>query len=76
LAVQVAANNQSLKTYEAAWRQALAAVRESEAGFFPVVSASLTGTRSGSRGGANGTGRSITTTTYRSTFGLSWEPDF
>lgn len=73
LAAQVETNNQSLKAYEASWRQALAVVRESEAGFFPTVSFTGTGTRSGSH---TTTGRFSVGSTYRETFGLSWEPDF
>lgn len=40
LAAQVAINNQNLKAYEAAYRQARAVVREARANLFPTVSAS------------------------------------
>ena len=45
LAVQVAVNNQNLKAYEAAYRNALALVREAQSDFFPTISGGSAMTR-------------------------------
>jgi NodT family efflux transporter outer membrane factor (OMF) lipoprotein len=74
LGPQVAASNQSLKAAEAAWRQALAVVREAEAGYFPTVGFSGNVTRSGAHSAT--TGRYSAGSSFRDTFALSWEPDF
>ncbi|XHR29478.1 MAG: efflux transporter outer membrane subunit [Chthoniobacteraceae bacterium] len=67
LVPQVAINNQNLKAYEAAYREALAVVRESRSSLFPSISASPGVTRAYS---------SRTTTTTQSTEGsASWEID-
>ncbi len=45
LAVQVAVNNQNLKAYEAAYRNALAVVREAQSNYFPTITGGPTMTR-------------------------------
>jgi len=43
-------SNQTLKASEAAWRESMALVSEARAGFFPVIAATASGTRSGGPG--------------------------
>ena len=64
---QVDIGNQNLRAYEAAYRSALALVREARAGLFPTISAgpSVTGTRSGRSTSSSATA-DVT---------ASWEPD-
>ena len=50
LVPQVAINNQNLKAYEAAYREAQAVVREARSSLFPTVTASPSVTRAGSSG--------------------------
>jgi NodT family efflux transporter outer membrane factor (OMF) lipoprotein len=86
---RVAAANQTVKEYEAAYRQAHAIVAEAQASFFPVVTASADAQRSKGAGSATGTtigGATTTTTTgvstsravttYGATLEASWAPDF
>lgn len=61
---QVAANNQTVKEYEAAYRQAHAIVAEARAAFFPTLTGSITGQRS-----HNGVGAGTTTGTTGTTSG-------
>lgn len=67
LVSQVAINNQNLKAYEAAYRQAQAVVRQARASLFPTVTAdpSITRTRS-----AN-----VITTTQTAQITASWDID-
>jgi NodT family efflux transporter outer membrane factor (OMF) lipoprotein len=74
--------NQSIVAAEAAYRVALATVQANTAGLFPVVTAGLSGSRSGAGAGAAVTGGSLTTVTapgvYNSitaSVSASWEPD-
>jgi len=63
----VAINNQNLKAYEAAYREALAVVRESRSSLFPSISASPGVTRAYSAG--------TTATTQAAEGSASWEID-
>lgn len=67
LVPQVAIDNQNLKAYEAAYRQALAVVREDQSSLFPSLSASASSTR------ARSSGSIATTQTAEAT--ASWEID-
>jgi NodT family efflux transporter outer membrane factor (OMF) lipoprotein len=83
----VAVSNQTVKQFEADYRNAVALVAEARASLFPTVTASPGVTRSGS-GGGGGRGSSGLTTTGGSSFGgsspttqysitgtVSWVPD-
>jgi NodT family efflux transporter outer membrane factor (OMF) lipoprotein len=83
---QVQVSNQNLAASEAAYRQALAVVREQRAGFFPQISLDAGVTRSGGEGRAansnlgGGTGTTGTGTTrganiYQAGVSASWEID-
>lgn len=67
LVAQVAVNNQSLKAYEAAYRQAQAVVREARAGLLPTVTTSPGVTRASAS--------SVTATTQTVEVGASWDVD-
>ncbi|MDQ0394046.1 NodT family efflux transporter outer membrane factor (OMF) lipoprotein [Labrys monachus] len=67
LVAQVAINNQNLKAYAAAYREALAVVRESRADLFPTLTLSPSVTRSRSSG--------ATTTTQSAEVSASWDLD-
>lgn len=67
LVPQIAINNQNLKAYEAAYRAALAVVREDRSSLFPTVTASPSSTR------ARGSG--LTTTTHTAEVSASWDLD-
>ncbi len=78
LARQVNVSNQTVKENEAAYRAAVALVREAQANFYPVVGVNTGVTRSGGGGGGAGTGgRSfggpITQYTLEGT--ADWAPD-
>lgn len=85
LEAQVEVSNQNLAASEAAYRQALAAIRESRASFFPAINVGAGVTRFGGagRGGNNstiGTGTGATVTTrgpevYQASATASWELD-
>jgi len=64
---QVAINNQNLKAYEAAFRQAQAIVREARSSLFPTVTASPSITRARSSG--------VTATTQTAELNGSWDLD-
>jgi NodT family efflux transporter outer membrane factor (OMF) lipoprotein len=49
---QIDVSNQTLKASEAAWRQAVALVSQTRAGFLPTVGVTAAATRSGGRGAA------------------------
>lgn len=70
-------SNQSIATYQAAYRQASALVAEARAGYFPTVSASGSATRSGAgaRSGSSTTGSSSVGNSYSTSLDASWEPD-
>ena len=67
LLAQVAINNQNLKAYEAAYREALAVVREARSSLFPTVTAEPGITRARSSG--------ATTTTQTAEANGSWDID-
>jgi NodT family efflux transporter outer membrane factor (OMF) lipoprotein len=86
LEAQVQVSNQNLAASEAAYRQALAVVREQRSGLFPSISLDGGVTRSGGEGRSRsgttvgtGSGTTITTTnapeTYRAGASASWEID-
>lgn len=64
LVAQVAVNNQNLKAYEAAYRQATAVVAEARAGYSPTVSLAPSTTR-----------QRATPTTHAVELSGTWEPD-
>ncbi len=64
---QVVVSNQSLKASEAAYRQAIAAVQEAQASFFPTVTGDASAQRS-RKGGAE-------TSLYSAAADASWVPD-
>ncbi len=87
---QIATSNQSLKQAEAQYRQASALVSGARASFWPTVSASLSGTRSGRYsnssggivsggtvigGGSSGGAGSHITQSYQLPISATWEPD-
>lgn len=74
---QVAANNQNVAQAEAAYRAATALVDAAQAGYFPVVSANASLSRSGgSRAGSTTGAASGRSSTVRSlALGASWEID-
>lgn len=67
LVSQVAINNQNLKAYEAAYREALAVVREARSSLFPTVTATPSVTRARSAG--------VTTTTQTAEVSANWDID-
>lgn len=69
---QVQISNQNVAQYEAAYRKAAALVKTARAGFYPTVSASVDGTRSG---GKSSTSASSTSSTSTANLSASWEPD-
>ncbi len=85
---RVAVNNQNIAAAEAAYRSARALTSVDRASFFPTLTASGSGTRSGA-GRSNGTASSTTAggtivttsaggqsaTTYGASVGASWAPD-
>ena len=76
---QVEVSNQTLKASEAAYRQAVAALGQSRAGFFPQVEATPSATRS-QPSAATGTtsghkSRSAVRTSYEAGASLDWELD-
>ena len=79
---QVSVSNQSLKSSEAVYRQALAAVRSARAQLFPIVSANGSATRSGGGSGSSSTASGVDlgvggsqTRRYNVSLNASWEPD-
>jgi NodT family efflux transporter outer membrane factor (OMF) lipoprotein len=83
---QVAISNQNVKSFEAAYRAAVALVRETQAGLFPTasVTSNVTRTRSGGGGGGatssgavvGGRGGGSINTEYSMEGSASWVPDF
>lgn len=67
LVPQVAINNQNLKAYEAAYRQAQAIVREARSSLFPVVTVSPSATRARSSG--------VTASNQTAEASVSWDVD-
>ncbi len=69
--------NQSIVAAEAAYRLALATVQASTASLFPVVTAGLSGSRSGTGAGAAATTGAVpgVYNTVAATASASWEPD-
>jgi NodT family efflux transporter outer membrane factor (OMF) lipoprotein len=68
---QVDVSNQTLKSAEAAFRQARAVVEEARAAYFPTVAVSGSGQRSKAASGVGGGA----TNAYALTLGATWEPD-
>ncbi|WP_303543816.1 efflux transporter outer membrane subunit [Sphingomonas natans] len=84
LEAKVAASNQNVAAFAAAYAQARAAVRETRASLFPSVDLSAGGTRAGTFGngtttiiGSNGTTSSSGSGSrrYSVNLGATWEPD-
>lgn len=73
LVAQVAVNNQNLKAYEAAYRQATAVVAEARSGYSPTVSLAPSATRQ--RTGSSTTGTTTTRSTRAVELSGTWEPD-
>jgi len=71
---QVEVSNETLKADEAAYRQAQAIVAEARAGFFPTLSASASGQRSGTAKSALGGGGRVQNV-FDATASASWVPD-
>ena len=70
--------NQSIASYQAAYRQAGALVAEAHSSYFPTLSASGSATRSGSgsrTSGVNVGGGSNVANSYSTSLDASWEPD-
>ncbi len=73
---QVAISNQNIAVAEAQYRQALALVQASRAGYFPTVTLGPSYTRSRRPVGAGGAVRSsVITSDYLASGQASWEPD-
>jgi NodT family efflux transporter outer membrane factor (OMF) lipoprotein len=75
LASQVDVTNQNVAAQLAAYEQARALVRESQAGLLPVVAANWSGQRSGTGGSLNGAGRAIATGVSYPQGTVSWTLD-
>ncbi|MBM7061932.1 efflux transporter outer membrane subunit [Pseudomonas sp. UL073] len=80
------ANNQSLASAEAQYRQARALVRGARASFFPTIGADVGVTRAGQGGGSNtistgdgisvsGSNQASVSKSYDASIGVSWELD-
>jgi NodT family efflux transporter outer membrane factor (OMF) lipoprotein len=74
---RVSISNQNLAQAEAAFRQALALAQASRAALFPLVSGTVSTTRSGKPSGGAGTAppAANVTTSHALTFDLKWEAD-
>ncbi|MFT3792597.1 MAG: efflux transporter outer membrane subunit [Rudaea sp.] len=73
---QVEAANQSLKQAEAQYRQTAALVSSARASFWPIVSASLSATRSASYATSSGGNSGATISkSYQLPIAATWEPD-
>jgi NodT family efflux transporter outer membrane factor (OMF) lipoprotein len=66
-------NNLSIIKAEAQYRQALAVLRQTRAGFFPTLGTSASATRSGT--GTDTAGNQSTQNQYSASGTVSWEPD-
>lgn len=86
LVARLNANNQSLASAEASYRQARALVRGARAGFFPTLGLNTGVTRAGQGGGDNtistsdgvsvsGANASTVSKSYEASLGVSWELD-
>ena len=79
LVADVDVSNQNLAQAEARYRQALALIAGSRAGFFPTVGADASATRSGggngNTGGGSGFGGSSADNRYNASVSVSWMPD-
>lgn len=71
---QVASSNQTVKQYEAAYRQAQAVTSAAKASFFPTVGVTADAQKSHAPSTAN-PGHGVTTTTYSGALEASWVPD-
>ncbi len=60
---QIDVSNQTLKASEAAWRQAVALVSQTRAGFLPTIGVTAAATRSGGHGAASAAAAGVATTT-------------
>jgi NodT family efflux transporter outer membrane factor (OMF) lipoprotein len=76
---QIDVSNQTLKASEAAWRQAVALVTQTRAGFLPTVGVTAAATRSGGRGAAGAASgpaaMSHPTNQFQLTGSASWDID-
>ncbi len=76
---QVEISNQTVKAAVAAYEEAVAIIREAQAGYFPTVTTSYSATASRQNSGVNGIGvnlgRSTTTVTYNPVANATWDLD-
>jgi NodT family efflux transporter outer membrane factor (OMF) lipoprotein len=74
---QVNVNNQNVKSYEAAYRNSLALVQEARANYFPTVTASGTGERTGTgaHAASSKSSKAVYANSYSSSLSASWEID-
>ncbi len=70
---RVAVSNQTLKESEAAYRAAVAIVAEGQAGYYPTITGSGSGTRSGQAQGQGGFGG--VQNSFATSANVSWVPD-
>lgn len=77
LETQVAQSNQTVKEYEAAYRQAHEVTAAARAAFFPTVGVTATGTRAHTAGAlsTSGTGTGNTANSFQGGLEASWVPD-
>lgn len=70
-------SNQNVASYEAAYRQSLALVREARSSYFPTLTGGASVTRSGSGGSGSSTSSSTrgVSNSYSTSLEASWEPD-
>ncbi|WP_260923600.1 efflux transporter outer membrane subunit [Novosphingobium sp. 9] len=72
---KVATSNQTVKEYEAAWREAAQTTAAARATLFPTVGADLSSQRTHTSGAASSSGQSSTGTTHTAALDASWVPD-
>jgi len=72
---QVVISNQNVIAAEAAYRQAVALIREAQAGLFPTVTTSYNATRSHSGSAVSASGFATTTSTFNPVANATWDPD-
>jgi NodT family efflux transporter outer membrane factor (OMF) lipoprotein len=75
LMVQVEISNQTVVQQEAAYRQAVAVIREAQASFFPTVTTSYSATGAHNGAAVSGIGRSTTSVTYNPVANATWDLD-
>jgi NodT family efflux transporter outer membrane factor (OMF) lipoprotein len=72
---QVEISNQNVAVAMAAYKQAVAVIRETQAGFFPTVTASYSATGAHTGSAISGTGLSHTSVTYNPITNATWDLD-